>query len=62
MPARAWSPEQSEVLSEVHAGMTLCDANVKTNDRILHVTGGPGTGKTEVIIQCAIDAARDGAR
>ena len=62
MPERTWSPEQSEVLQAVEAGMGICDANVAPNSRILQVTGGPGTGKTEVIIQCALDAARHGAR
>ena len=42
--------------------MNVADANVSPNSRLLHVTGGPGTGKTEVVIQCAVDAARNGAR
>ena len=62
MPKRKWSPEQQEVLQEVEAGMAVCDANITPNSRILHVTGGPGTGKTEVIVQCALDAANHGAR
>eukprot|EP00959_Pyramimonas_sp_CCMP1952_P057232 1194493-Pyramimonas_sp.AAC.1 len=30
--------------------------------RFLLVTGGPGTGKTSVVLQCAIDAASTGCR
>ena len=42
--------------------MAVADANICPNSRLLHVTGGPGTGKTEVVIQCAVDASRQGAR
>ena len=60
MPARIWSPQQQQVLDTVAAGISVADANVEVNRRFLHVTGGPGTGKTEVIVQCAVNAAVQG--
>ena len=62
MPVRTWSPEQLEVLHLIGEGLNACDANVPPLDRYLHVTGGPGTGKTEVIIQSTLDATRQGCR
>ena len=63
MPTRTWSVQQQQVLDTVSDGLSVADANVEVNSRYLHVTGGPGTGKTEVIVQCAVNAAaRDDAR
>ena len=60
-PQRQWSPEQAEVLRVVAEEVGVADANAPMNSRALQVSGGPGTGKTEVIIQCAIDTAAEGA-
>ena len=60
-PQRQWSPEQAEVLRVVAEEVGVADANDPMNSRFLQVSGGPGTGKTEVIIQCAIDTAAEGA-
>ena len=60
-PARVWSPEQQEVIDTVRTSVAAEDANVPANERLLFVTGGPGTGKTEVVIECALQAAEDGA-
>ncbi|CAK0851570.1 unnamed protein product, partial [Prorocentrum cordatum] len=57
-----WSPEQNQVLDAVRAGVEVADANVAPTSRFLLVTGGPGTGKTSVVLQCAIDAASTGCR
>ena len=32
------------------------------NSRALFVTGGPGTGKTEVVLQCALNAATESTK
>ena len=42
-------------------GLAVADA-ADTCPRILHVTGGPGTGKTEVIIAAAQAALQEGCR
>ncbi|CAK0903536.1 unnamed protein product [Prorocentrum cordatum] len=57
-----WSPEQNRVLDAVKAGVEVADANVAPMSRFMLVTGGPGTGKTSVVLQCAIDAASTGCR
>ena len=62
LPSRIWSPEQKEVLDTVAKGISNGDANVCTKDRFLFVTGGPGTGKTEVVIHAAVNAVKEGCR
>ena len=62
MPARVWSPQQQEVLNVVQQGLLCEDANATPNSRALFVTGGPGCGKTEVVLQCALDAASGTAK
>ena len=62
-PARVWSPEQQEVLGIIDEGISVTDANeLEVSQRILKVTGGPGTGKTEVVIEAALDASMNGSR
>ena len=62
-PSRVWSAEQQAVLDAIHRGTSLKDATeMLTADRVLHGTGGPGTGKTEVVLAAAIDAAQTGCR
>ena len=59
---KIWSPQQKDVRAAVMNGVQIADANVSPHSRFLLVTGGPGTGKTEIVIQCAIDAAREGMK
>ena len=62
-PSRVWSAEQQAVLDAIHCWTLLEDATeMLTADRVLHVTGGPGTGKTEVVLAAAIDADQTGCR
>ena len=62
-PARIWSQEQQEVLNHVQRGTTVSDAaEMETSRRVLQVAGGPGTGKTEVIIAAVRRALEDGCR
>ncbi|CAL1165870.1 unnamed protein product [Cladocopium goreaui] len=64
-PRRIWSPEQQLVLNAIEQGTTITDANdlaVPLEQRVLWVTGGPGTGKTEVVIAAALAATDRGCR
>lgn len=62
-PQRTWSAEQQEVLTAIAEGTSIADANmIRHSNRLLHVTGGPGTGKTEVIIAAAQRAVDDGCK
>ena len=62
-PARRWSPEQQQVLTAIEQGTNITDANVAAaSQRVLQVTGGPGTGKTEVVIAAALAASDRGLR
>ncbi|OLP86649.1 Ubiquitin carboxyl-terminal hydrolase 26 [Symbiodinium microadriaticum] len=62
-PQRNWSPEQQKVLEAIALGTSIADANeVRESERLLHVKGGPGTGKTEVIIAAAQRAVEEGCR
>ena len=60
LPDRHWSPQQRRLLDDVAAFLDEGDANVfDANARNYFVTGCPGTGKTEVLIQCAINCAEN---
>lgn len=61
LPHRLWSTEQQAFLSRVAEGMSHADANI-TADRFLYLCGEPGSGKTEVIIYAAAQAAQSGAK
>ncbi|CAE7241020.1 pif1, partial [Symbiodinium sp. CCMP2456] len=62
-PQRSWSPEQQDVLNRISIGTNISDAaSMEESNRILHVCGGPGTGKTEVVIAAARQALDDGCR
>ena len=62
-PERVWSPEQQAVLDAVTAGTSVLDADEhRTANRLLQVCGGPGTGKTEVILEAAVRAASAGCK
>ena len=60
-PRRVWSPEQQAVLDAIAAGVQPPD-EAAPRPRLLRVTGGPGTGKTEVLLAAAEAAARAGCR
>ena len=62
LPQRRWSPQQKQVLETIAGGLAVCDANAAPNSRVLLVTGGPGTGKTEVVAHAAAEAAADGCK
>ena len=59
-----WSAEQEEFLAIVADRINVRDPTdmAATFDRWMHITGGPGTGKTEAIIHAAYAAAEAGAR
>ena len=62
-PVRTWSPQQQEVLDAIQEGVNITDANdLDVSHRVLQVTGGPGTGKTEVVIAAAVAASQAGFR
>ena len=60
-PRRQWSPEQQAVLNWVKNRLRIDDAADASN-RVLQVSGPPGTGKTEVVIAAAQLALRDDCR
>jgi hypothetical protein len=59
-----WSDEQEEFLDIVADSINVRDSTAMAAglDRWMHITGGPGTGKTEAIIHAAYRAAEVGAR
>lgn len=61
---RQWSEKQHEFLTCVADHTCVRDASEMAIGlkRFSHITGGPGTGNTEVIINAAYRAAEDGAR
>ena len=62
-PNRVWSEEQQLVLDHIKAGTTVSDAaTMEQSCRILQVAGGPGTGKTEVVIAAIRQALEDNCR
>ena len=62
-PRRIWSPEQQRVLDAISAGVQPPDAaEADPRPRLLRVTGGPGAGKTEVLLAAAEAAAQAGCR
>jgi hypothetical protein len=62
-PVRTWSQQQQQVLDAIQEGLNVTDANdLDVSQRVLQVTGGPGTGKTEVVIAAALAASEKGFR
>ncbi|CAE7394315.1 pif1 [Symbiodinium pilosum] len=63
VPRRVWSEEQQLVLDHIKAGTAVSDAAIMENScRILQVGGGPGAGKTEVVIAAIRQALQDNCR
>ena len=60
----AWSDEQPKFLTMVADNIVVRDSGEMhdRSKRFMHITGGPGTGKTEAIIHAAYRAAEGGAR
>ena len=60
---RTWSPRQEEVLGAVAFAVSLDDELQKSqHTRRLFVSGGPGSGKSAVLLEVAVRAARGGIR
>ena len=59
-----WSGKQQEFLDAVADRINVRDSSEMAGglSRWMHITGGPGTGKTEAIIHAAYRAAGVGAR
>ena len=58
---RSWSPEQQEALDAIRDGLRVDDANaIRELQRLLHLTGDPGSGKSEVFVHAAARAADEG--
>ena len=62
-PARQWSSQQLQVLERIEQGLSISNAaEQEAGQRVVQVSGGPGTGKTEVIIEATRRALEDGCR
>ena len=58
---KTWHPKQQDVLDRIKERTLIDDEDVKKNSqRFLYVKGRPGSGKTAVLIEGAVRAARDG--
>ena len=58
---KKWHPKQQDVLDRIKERTTIDDEEVKkTTLRFLYVKGKPGSGKTAVLIEGAVRAAKDG--
>ena len=58
---KEWHPKQKEALDRIRERTTIDDEEVKkTTRRFLYVKGRPGSGKTAVLIEGAVCAAKDG--
>ena len=60
---RTWSPKQQEVFGAVAYGISLEDEEEKRRyNRYLFVSGGPGSGKSAVLLEVAVRSAKGGIR
>ena len=58
---KEWHPKQQEALDRTRERTTIDDEEVKkTTRRFLYVKGRPGSGKTAVLIEATVRAAKDG--
>ena len=59
--SKEWHPKQQEALDRIKERTTIDDEEVKkTTQRFLYLKGRPGSGKTAVLIEGAVRAAKDG--
>ena len=60
---RTWSPRQEEVLGAVAIAVSLDDEEQKRqHKRCLFISGGPGSGKSAVLLEVAIRCVKGGLR
>ena len=60
---RTWSPKQEDVLGAAAYALSLDDEEEKRqHQRYLYVKGGPGSGKSAVLLELAVRAAKAGNR
>ena len=60
---RTWSPRQAEVLGAVAYAVSLDDEEQKRqHKRCLFVSGGPGSGKSAVLLEIAVRCAKGALR
>ena len=58
---KEWHPKQQEALDRIRERTSIDDEEVKnTTRRFLYLKGRPGSGKTAVLIEAAVRAAKDG--
>jgi hypothetical protein len=58
LQARVWSEGQASVLSALRAATQVADANVaRVRSQYLFLQGEPGSGKSEVFVHAAVEAA-----
>ena len=60
---RTWSPKQEDVIGAAAYALSLDDEEEKKrHKRYLYVKGGPGSGKSAVLLELAVRAAKAGNR
>ena len=58
---RAWPPQQEAALAAIREGVNVVDANqLQSANRFLFLRGQPGSGKSEVLVHAAVNAAAAG--
>jgi hypothetical protein len=56
-----WGPKQKEALAKVQEGVSIDDEEARQKSfRWLYIAGAPGSGKSAVILEAAVWAARNG--
>ena len=56
-----WSTKQQEVLTKIRVATSFDDEEAKkASQRWLYVSGAPGSGKSAIILEAAVAAARNG--
>ena len=60
LESRLWSREQERVLDHIRIGTTIEDVADLDGNRMLFISGEPGSGKSEVLVHAAAAAATAG--